>query len=203
MRCSDYSSLIHSRSDAIAHQIQFRARNGNRLYGLYFQRQNHFTTLIHHSQRGNLLTNAWLANALLDAHSSVFIYDYQGYGKSEGVASVDNMLSDAEAAYDWVISELGVPPSRLVVCGDQLGCAAAMHVVERNPVAKVLGINPVPDFERLAKSEAPWFSLYPFFRPSYETEIPAVLPYPTLVLHPSEPLSDSDKLQIRRFIKER
>lgn len=57
----------------------------------------------------------------------VFVYDYQGYGMSEGEPSEAGMYSDATAAYQFVKS-LGFADSSIAVYGFSLGGAAAVHL---------------------------------------------------------------------------
>lgn len=57
----------------------------------------------------------------------VFVYDYQGFGMSEGEPSEAGIYSDATAAYQFVKS-LGFADSSIAVYGFSLGGAAAIHL---------------------------------------------------------------------------
>lgn len=59
---------------------------------------------------------------------SVFIYDYQGYGKSEGEPSESGVYSDAEAVAAYVRLTKGIPDSLITVYGFSLGGAPATHL---------------------------------------------------------------------------
>lgn len=58
---------------------------------------------------------------------NVFIYDYQGYGMSEGTPSEEGIYSDASAAYAYVRSR-GFDDSTITVYGFSLGGAPATHL---------------------------------------------------------------------------
>ena len=58
---------------------------------------------------------------------NVFIYDYQGYGMSEGEPSEAGVYSDATAAYAYVRSQ-GFADSSITVYGFSLGGAPAIHL---------------------------------------------------------------------------
>ncbi|MEW5800325.1 MAG: alpha/beta hydrolase, partial [Bacteroidota bacterium] len=58
---------------------------------------------------------------------NVFIYDYQGYGMSEGEPSEAGVYSDATAAYANVRSQ-GFADSSITVYGFSLGGAPAIHL---------------------------------------------------------------------------
>jgi fermentation-respiration switch protein FrsA (DUF1100 family) len=58
---------------------------------------------------------------------NVFVYDYQGYGMSEGEPSESGMYSDATTAYQFVKSK-GFADSSITVYGFSLGGAPAVHL---------------------------------------------------------------------------
>ncbi|MFA6437889.1 MAG: alpha/beta hydrolase [Bacteriovoracaceae bacterium] len=61
---------------------------------------------------------------------NIFIYDYQGYGKSEGEPSEAAVYSDAIAAYEYVKSR-GYNDGQITVYGFSLGGAPATHLAAR------------------------------------------------------------------------
>jgi abhydrolase domain-containing protein 17 len=66
---------------------------------------------------------------------SVFAYDYRGYGTSEGTSSEKTVYEDVLAAYTYLTNTLQIPPKRIISVGRSLGCAAAIEVAYRKPVA--------------------------------------------------------------------
>jgi hypothetical protein len=58
----------------------------------------------------------------------VFIYDYQGFGKSEGTPSGSGCFADAEAALSYCLSRSDVDSSRLVYYGWSLGSYMTCHL---------------------------------------------------------------------------
>lgn len=59
---------------------------------------------------------------------NVFVYDYQGYGMSEGKPSEEAVYSDAIAAYRYVGTTLGFGDGQITVYGFSLGGAPATHL---------------------------------------------------------------------------
>ena len=55
----------------------------------------------------------------LDA--SVFVYDYRGYGKSEGKPAESGCIADGLAAQQWLAERTGLLPEDLVVYGRSAG----------------------------------------------------------------------------------
>ena len=83
---------------------------------------------------------------------NVFIFDYRGYGKSEGRPSEKGTSLDAEAAWDYLERKRGVLPRDIVICGRSLGAAIAGRLAaERNPGALVLesGFTSLTDMGRI------------------------------------------------------
>lgn len=59
---------------------------------------------------------------------SVFIFDYRGYGRSEGRITEKGFYLDAEAAYDTVRDRFLEDRKKLVIFGRSLGGIAAVHL---------------------------------------------------------------------------
>ena len=82
-----------------------------------------------HGNAGNLSDRApniadWQRHLGVD----VFIFDYRGYGKSEGTPSEAGVYLDSRAAHAWLIDEKGVDPTRLMILGRSLGGAIALEL---------------------------------------------------------------------------
>jgi hypothetical protein len=88
---------------------------------------------------------------------NVFMYDYRGYGRSDGEPSVPAFKRDAEAAYRLVTDSLGASPDRLVVHGHSLGTFLATHVASQQPAAGLVLENPATDVDGWVDSVVPWF----------------------------------------------
>ena len=103
---------------------------GKKIYG-YYVRSNDvngkFCVLYNHGNRDHL-QYYWDRVALLYSMGfSVFIYDYQGYGMSEGESNEASIHSDAVAAYAYVAS-LGFADSAIAVYGFSLGGVPATYL---------------------------------------------------------------------------
>ena len=69
---------------------------------------------------------------------SVFIFDYRGYGNSEGRPTEQGMYEDAQAAYDAVVARPDIPRDKVIVYGASLGGAAAVELANRREVAALI-----------------------------------------------------------------
>jgi hypothetical protein len=103
---------------------------GKKIYG-YFVKSNgvhpEFVVLYHHGNRDHLQFYWDRTELFYKMGFNVFIYDYQGYGKSEGEPTESGIYSDATAAYQFVSSK-GFADSLIINYGFSLGGAPATHV---------------------------------------------------------------------------
>lgn len=68
--------------------------------------------------------------------------EYTGYGASGGEVHTSHMTGDVEAAYELLLSK-GIPPSRIVVYGQSIGSAPAVHLASRRPLGGVVLHSPL------------------------------------------------------------
>jgi pimeloyl-ACP methyl ester carboxylesterase len=78
------------------------------------------------SHRGDIVED--LQNGL---QQSVLIFDYPGFGKSEGAPSEQSCYAAADAAYDWLTATQGIPWERIVLLGKSLGGGVAVDLASR------------------------------------------------------------------------
>lgn len=69
---------------------------------------------------------------------SVFIFDYRGYGRSEGRISEKGLYLDSDAAYCLAAKRAKLQKLKLVVFGRSLGGIAAVHIASASPCAGVI-----------------------------------------------------------------
>lgn len=65
---------------------------------------------------------------------SVFIFDYRGYGNSEGHSTEGGMYEDVQAAYEAVLARKDIRRDQLIVYGASLGGVAAVDLASRREV---------------------------------------------------------------------
>jgi fermentation-respiration switch protein FrsA (DUF1100 family) len=69
---------------------------------------------------------------------SVLIFDYRGYGSSEGSPSEQGTCRDAEAAWRFVTEEKGESPGRVIIFGRSLGGGIAVDLAARHEPAALV-----------------------------------------------------------------
>jgi hypothetical protein len=116
---------------------------------------------------------------------SVLLFDYRGYGRSEGSPDEQGTYRDARAAYRYAVEEGGVAPLDLVLFGESLGAAVAVELALARPVGALVlesAFTSIPDMARAAYPFLP--PVGPLIRTRYDTlaRVPR-LTLPLLVLH--------------------
>jgi fermentation-respiration switch protein FrsA (DUF1100 family) len=87
----------------------------------------------------------------------VLIFDYRGYGRSEGEpVGEQELYADADAAYDFLTKERGVAPGRLVLYGQSLGTAAAIDVASRRECGALVAESGLSSAADMAGAIMPW-----------------------------------------------
>jgi fermentation-respiration switch protein FrsA (DUF1100 family) len=95
--------------------------------------------LLCHGNGGNISHRLSYLRLLHRLPAHVLIFDYRGYGSSEGVPTEAGLYRDARAAWDFLCRERGVDPSRIVLLGESLGAAVACALaVEVEPAGLVM-----------------------------------------------------------------
>lgn len=138
---------------AAVEEIWLDASDGVRVHGIYAGREGAFADLLFfHGNAGNLYDRLDNVAGLLQSGFNVFILDYRGYGKSDGVPSEEGLYRDGEAAYAYLTATRGVAPSRIVLFGRSLGTTVAIELGTRHAVGALIvesGFTSAPEVGRL------------------------------------------------------
>ncbi|HVS33846.1 MAG TPA: alpha/beta fold hydrolase [Thermoanaerobaculia bacterium] len=104
-----------------------------RLYAWYCRSRHPIASLLFcHGNTGNITVSADIIPHLLDAGVNVLIFDYRGFGKSTGRASITGVVEDSLTAAQFHDS---IRPAALpsILYGYSLGGAVAGQVITRHP----------------------------------------------------------------------
>jgi fermentation-respiration switch protein FrsA (DUF1100 family) len=119
--------------------VWFTTKDSVKLHGWYVPSEGAVATLLFfHGNAGNIthrLENIFFLHHL---KINVFIFDYRGFGRSEGDPDEDDIYLDSQAAYDTVLTQPGVSPSSLFIFGRSLGGVFASYTATKNPAAGLI-----------------------------------------------------------------
>jgi uncharacterized protein len=150
--------------------VTFTADDGVRLSGAFCPVEHGRGTILWcHGNGGNLSYALDVAGEFRKLGVSVFLFDYRGYGRSEGTPNSVGVMRDAEAAYQYVTHHLNVPPSRLVLLGESLGGAPAIRLASRHDSAALITQSTFTSMRDMAGVRFPYF---PWLRFLVRTNFP-------------------------------
>jgi pimeloyl-ACP methyl ester carboxylesterase len=86
--------------------------------------------LYSHGNAGNLLNRLERVDMLCSLGFDVLIYDYRGFGRSEGKANVAGAIRDGRAALAYLTDNKGFAPSDIIIYGVSLGTGIAAELVK-------------------------------------------------------------------------
>ncbi|HEY9716477.1 MAG TPA: alpha/beta hydrolase [Trichormus sp.] len=142
--------------------VKFKNPDGDMLYGWYFNKPGAtYTVLLSHGNGGNVTYRQDTIGVLLNTGASVLIYDYRGYGNSEGLPTVAGICDDAVAAYDYLTKDRGVAPNHTILYGESLGCAVTTNLSTRRKCAGIIIQSGFASLNQIATEMFPVLAIYP------------------------------------------
>jgi fermentation-respiration switch protein FrsA (DUF1100 family) len=143
-------------------EVWLRTEDGLRLHGWFVPRDGARTTLlVLHGNAGNIGNRVEWIEMLHRAGAHVLIFDYRGYGRSEGEPFEEGLYRDARSAYAWWTAERRSAGERLVLIGESLGGAVAVELAGRSPVAGLIVQSSFTNAWDMAKTILPLGLLQP------------------------------------------
>jgi fermentation-respiration switch protein FrsA (DUF1100 family) len=141
-------------------EVSFFNRDRLRLNGWFINSRNRpasATVIYFHGKSGNIAGSGWLAENMARRGFDVLLFDYRGYGKSEGEISDErDLYADADSAYEYVVNERGVSPEQVILYGHSLGTAAAVDLASRKRCSALIIESGLSSASEMASLMAPW-----------------------------------------------
>lgn len=165
--------------------VTFVTTDGLRLHGWYVPGSGAVTVLWFHGNAGNIGTRVpWLHDLHRATGFAIFLFDYRGYGRSEGRPSEAGLYRDADAALAHLHADPRVDPDRVVYLGRSLGSAIAIELATRRPPLALVLEAPFPSLRWLADQVYPWLPVTRWLHERYETATLAPrVDAPALIVH--------------------
>lgn len=166
--------------------IYFIARDGVRLNGWFIPHPEATTTLLwFHGNAGNIshrLENIKLLHERVPIH--IFIFDYRGYGRSDGKISEEGTYLDGEAALAYLRARPAIDPKRIVLFGRSLGAGVAAEIAVRAKDLPLILESPFVSIREMARASLPFLPIGALLRTRYDmVEKVRAVKTPILVLH--------------------
>lgn len=170
--------------------VNFASKDGTKLKGWFIPAKNKAKgTVIHfHGNAQNMSSHLSYVAWLPQEGYNVFLFDYRGYGKSEGTPTRKGVHQDGVAALNYIKTRKDIDQNKLFVFGQSLGGAVAVAAVAE---ANISGIQAVivdstfNSYKEIAADKAPP-ALVAFFvgdEHSPDHTVKKLSPTPLLVIH--------------------
>jgi uncharacterized protein len=191
-------------ADLLYDDIFINATDGTQLHGwkMYAGKEKKGTIVFFHGNGDNVSTQMpntfWLAIEGYD----LYVFDYRGYGQSQGDADLDSTISDMEQMIAYVANQLP-EDEKMIVMGHSLGGSMSIYVVAhsayRDKIEALITVEAFSDYhdvtqEILSKSWLMWLFQWPLkflidnsYRPL--DSIGLISPIPVAIFH-----SESDEM---------
>ena len=140
--------------------------------------------LICHGNGGNISHRLLTCRTLLQTGASVMVFDYRGYGRSEGQLSEEGTYLDAQAAHAW-LRQQGM--TTIIPFGKSLGGAVAAELALREKSAGLVLVGAFTSIADVGAEYFPWLPVRHFNRIKYDTlhKLPRIN-VPVLIMHSRE-----------------
>ena len=134
-------------------EVNLNATDSALINALHFKVENPKGILLYfHGNKGNLKRWGTIVLPYTNYNYDVFVIDYRGYGKSNGMRSEKMMYDDSQVAYEYLKKRFN--ENKIVVYGRSIGATFATFVAaQNNPKHLVL--------------EAPFYSLISTMRSQF------------------------------------
>jgi fermentation-respiration switch protein FrsA (DUF1100 family) len=179
--------------------VELKAADGTGLFAWFMPARGEAqaTVLYLHGNAENI--SAHFANVawMPAAGFNVLALDYRGYGGSEGRPSLDGVQLDIDAAIRTLLERPDVDPERIIVFGQSLGGALAIHYVAhstyRSHIRAIIADSAFADYRLVAKEKMAGLFITWLLQwlPDYTVDnnyspraaVAAVSPIPLLLIH--------------------
>ena len=115
-------------------EVSFEGADGIKIAGWFLPRPGaKETVLVCHGNAENVAqSSASTGRKFQDAlNANVFVFDYRGYGKSEGTPFEEVITTDTEMAMHWLNERTNTMPNDVIVVGHSIGGGPAVHVASK------------------------------------------------------------------------
>ncbi|HEY9685213.1 MAG TPA: thioredoxin family protein [Oculatellaceae cyanobacterium] len=128
---ADFARLTATKPE----DVYFKASDGLKLHGWFFKTPGATDTVLFNWSGlcdTRLPVLLGYVKMLQDSKHSVLLYDYRGFGKSEGKPSLPSTISDGEAAYTYLTDGRHLKPEDIILMGRTVGAHVACELSSKH-----------------------------------------------------------------------
>lgn len=148
-------------------EIDLITSGNKKINGWYIpSEKSQYTILFFNGNAGNISHRIEKIYLLHNLGMDVYIFDYRGYGKSEGSPSEQGLYKDAVSIYEYLLKERKIHAGNIVLYGESLGGAVAIDLASKVKVCALITegtFSSVRDMARVIYPfipSIPWWTTY-------------------------------------------
>ena len=128
-----------------------------------------FTVLFCHGNGGNIAHRLDSLNIFHNLGLNCFIFNWRGYGDSEGRPGEEGTYLDARAAYNWLVEEKKVSPDDIIIFGRSLGGSIAAKLAGQVEARALIIESSFTSYVEMGRKFYPYMLVRWFARFNYST----------------------------------
>jgi hypothetical protein len=116
----------------------------NKIHAWYYYVKNKPLILFCHGNAGNISHRHTLIKNMVYYNISFFIFDYKGFGKSDGTTFIESIYNDTELCYNYIHNKLNI--KNIIAFGESIGAFPASKLAKKYNLKKLIlftGINSI------------------------------------------------------------
>ena len=155
-------------ADLEIEEVRFTSTDGTKLHGWFVPRKEPKAVVLYlHGNGGNITHRLHRLHQLHDMGAAVFIFDYRGYGKSEGSPHESGLLQDGRAARHWLSERTGMAETKFVLLGESIGGGVAVDLASKEGAAGLILESTFTSLPDASATHYPWVPVHLLMRNRY------------------------------------
>ncbi|MHC4364833.1 MAG: alpha/beta hydrolase [Planctomycetota bacterium] len=166
-------------------KVTLKTDDGLHLSSWYVPAGNsQMTVLFCHGNGGNMMHRLDSINILYNLGLNCLVFDYRGYGNSEGKPTEEGTYLDAKAAYKWLTEQKDIAPENIIIFGRSLGGSIAAQLASRVKPASLIIESAFTSYVDVGRKFYPYMPVRFFARFSYKTiDYIKDVHFPVMIIH--------------------
>ncbi len=166
-------------------EVSLETADGVELFGWFIPGEgNRGVILFCHGNAGNISHRLESIQLFHRLGLGVFIFDYRGYGLSDGKPTEHGTYQDAEAAWWYLTKQRRVNPGEIIIFGRSIGGAVASWLAQKHPSGALILESTFTSLPNIAASLYPYLPVRLLLRFEYNTSEHLSRIYcPVLIVH--------------------
>ncbi|MCK5571063.1 MAG: alpha/beta hydrolase [Spirochaetes bacterium] len=165
--------------------VNLETDDGVKLSGWFIPARNERgVVLFCHGNAGNISHRLESIQIFYDLGFSTFIFDYRGYGLSEGKTTEQGTYLDAKAVWRYLVQERQIEPGSIIIFGRSLGGSIAAWLARESRPKALIIESSFTSIRNAAVDMYPFLPLKILLRYNYSTmDYLAQVKCPVLIVH--------------------